>query len=335
MTHADFLKVVSKLKEDCNSFGNQMLYNMANKENFRDGKKFADTMWVIGRAYAASPQRRSYGTKQNGFPVRPDNDGRGQFFSVIANTFKDFEFPELPAFTYEGDIEKETLQQSASLVLRFNQKLSEAIEKFDCAPEGIHCTNHISFSSKFLHFYYPESVFIIDNYAQIGAGHMFGKRKQGRFAYICDPDQKITYNPLQMNYFQINGEHREYYFAQDVYENILPENMDRIVKRVAEACELKDDRYITHCVRSYLLARHLKQNGLDDCLMPRLVDTVFLNIKGKLDKVELDHYCQLAQRYEGFAEKYKNTDKEKEFTEILENYKLADKIKEARYCDKY
>ena len=335
MTHTEFLSVVSKLKEGCNSFGNQVLYNMANKENFRDREKFADTMWIIGRAYAASPQRRSYGTKKDAFPVRPDNDGRGQFFTVIADAFQDFDFPELPAFTYEGDMEIEKLGQSAELVLKFNQQLSKAMGKFDCAPEEVHCTNHICFSSRFLRFYCPESIFIIDDYAQIGAKGLFGKRKQDHFAYICNPDQEITYSPLRMNDLQICGEHMQYSFEEDVYKNIVHPNMDEIVKEVTEACTLTDDRYITHCVRSYLLARYLKQNGLADCLMPRLVDTVFLNIKGKLDKTELEHYRQLAGRYQEFVEKHNvEVEKNPNFADMRKDYELASKIWEARYCDK-
>src|SRR5699024_7272696 len=48
-----------------NSFGNQILYDMCdpNKNPWGDAARLADKIWLIGRSYAASPERRYYRKK--------------------------------------------------------------------------------------------------------------------------------------------------------------------------------------------------------------------------------------------------------------------------------
>lgn len=326
MNYTEFLKVVDKLKENCNSFGNQVLYNMAKVADLNTKNKLADAMWLIGRSYAASPQRRSYGSKKDSFPVRPDNDGRGQFFATIAEEICDFSFPTLPDFSYDGiEQDMDALEKSVNLVLDFNLKLSRAIENFDGAPEEVHCTNHISFCSKFLHFYYPEAVFIMDNYAQAGANRLFGNRSKGHFAYLCDPDNECTYHPLQMN-----TDPKEYAFEEDIYDAFpSSKEIDQYVDEIAQFCAIETQYnnrrdynargYITHCVRSYLLGEELKD--IDFCPKPRLVDTVFLNIKGNLSKTEIDYFCKLGERYEKYNKQY-------------EDYELAKELQKKNFSDK-
>ena len=43
-----------------NSFGNQILYDMCKSGNMLNPEELADEIWLIGRSYAASPERRFY-----------------------------------------------------------------------------------------------------------------------------------------------------------------------------------------------------------------------------------------------------------------------------------
>ena len=170
------------------------------------------------------------------------------------------------------------------MVLQFNLSLSKAIEQFDDAPEGVHCTNHISFCSKFLHFYYRNAVFIIDSYAQAGATHLFGGYNANKLKYICEPVDRNTD-----------------YFDETVYKQFPKKKVNDLEKciegNLADVLAQYESRkqenakaYVKHCVRSYLLGCKLKEEkvipsaqlaGEEFQSMPRLVDTVFLNIKGK------------------------------------------------------
>ena len=65
----ELFDVVRRLKDDGYFFGNQVLYEMAANSALTDKNQFACAMWLIGRSYAASPQRRSYGTdKKENWP---------------------------------------------------------------------------------------------------------------------------------------------------------------------------------------------------------------------------------------------------------------------------
>lgn len=282
MDYQGFLAAVQSLNENSYFYGNEVLYRMAAESDIKDPDQLAGTMWLIGRSYAASPQRRSYAKKH---PVRPDNDGRDQFFSYVANAL------ELPNLLRKDDCIRfktpdediKLLTDSIRMVLQFNLALSKAIEEFDNAPDNIHCTNHISFCSKFLHFYYRNAVFIIDSYAQAGATHLFGGYNANKSRYICDPvDRKVDC------------------FDATVCEHFPKKEVNDLVKCIE--CNLADvlaqyknrkqenaKAYIKHCVCSYLLGCELKNGevipsaqlaGKEFRSMPRLVDTVFLNIKG-------------------------------------------------------
>lgn len=89
MNIEQFNDAIREMNRTSYSFGNDVLYSMASdpgdlcKEERLDG-----AMWLIGRAYAASPQRRFY---KAGEKVVPSNDGRELFFKKIAHYFnKDF-----------------------------------------------------------------------------------------------------------------------------------------------------------------------------------------------------------------------------------------------------
>ena len=310
MDYNGFFDAVKALDKNSHSYGNDVLYNMCANMDLTNFEQLAGAMWLIGRSYAASPQRRHYGTdtdKKSLWPVRSDNDGRDQFFSYSARHILQNNPDTLNGlngtFTYkytESDVR--LLIDSITKVLQFNLALSAAIEAFDYATE-VACTNHISFCSKFLHFCYPNSVFIIDEYSRIGASRLFNHADK---VYICHCDE--TFNLLKM---QNSGD--QYYLSKDVYSEFPKHEYSDILQQ-AEKCldpllEQYNNRkrenaraYIIHCVRSYILGcRLMKACTIADTkskYMPRLVDTIFLNIKGPLSGKEITRYQELYKWYE-------------------------------------
>ena len=193
----EFNAELEKINKNSWGYGNEILYCMAqNSHDLTDKDKLAGAIWLIGRAYAASPQRRSYGKTKTGkkyknfdgkdvirpiWPVKTQNDGREGFFDDIAKNTDisclDTLIKKSNSFSYKFDLltnnnssDKQLLIDSIVAVLSFNKSLGAAIEVFDGVDqlvdhmfdgEYVSCNNHISFVSKFLHFYFPKIVFIM------------------------------------------------------------------------------------------------------------------------------------------------------------------------------
>ena len=176
-------------------------------------------------------------------------------------------------------------------MLQFNLALSRAIEKFDGVEEGSkdYCSNHISFCSKYLHFYYPHSVFIIDSYAEAGAGQLFKSVQNKKTACICSADGRVrTEDPLSDDVYSAFDRQRARKQALKIFEGLGQLVQEYDERKRSPMDENKAVGYVTHCVRSYMLACKLKAAGIEPesqlpnrqlCPMPRLTDAVFLNIK--------------------------------------------------------
>ncbi len=337
------------------SYGNEILYFMTqNPHDLTDKDKLSGAIWLIGRAYAASPQRRSYGTMQNNvgyinlegktpakcpiWPVRTQDDGRAGFFDEIASEIKkhiesDEKFKNFidrysrnsknpTVYSYDrsaSDIK--ILTESIIAVLRYNLFLSESLEKFDEVPNKhvfngnkVYCSNHISFSSKFLHFCFPNIVFIIDSFALNGGKSLFNGNETDMLRTFYDVPSEKTDN-----------------FENDVYELFSKDEISKIYKDIINDSSIKaiitrykdrtrnkstssDDNstikdYIEHCVRSYLLGCHINKESISPInqikyasgytveSMPRLTDSVFLNIKAPISKKVKAHYASLKKVY--------------------------------------
>ncbi len=328
MDHQGFLNAVQNLNENSYFYGNEVLYKMASDSDLQNKDRLAGMMWLIGRSYAASPQRRSYGTdKESNWPVRSDNDGRDQFFASVASDIvknNDLKFADLKeAILFDNsDTDKKRLATSIKTVWQFNTILSGAIQTFDYAPEDESCNDHISFCSKFLHFYFPHAVFIIDTYAMNGGINLYNPSSRG---YICDPGRPETYNALKMQ----NA--TDYYFTEDVYKNFQKAEVTKLAKKIEAQADLSNEpeakTYINHCVRSYLLGCYLKGKikpsdelaGKGFWSMSRLTDTVFLNIKGKMTKNEAKRQLKALERYKERpgSEAYKKYEENKEYIASL------------------
>ena len=345
MNIIQFNEELNNINKNSWGYGNEILYCMAKDPNdLKDKDKLAGAIWLIGRAYAASPQRRSYGTmddnslgyiKSDGkiatkcpiWPVRTQNDGREGFFDEIATQIiSDANFKQWlrcnsnhsTTYKYDlSDVDADRLAKSIITVLQFNILLSKALEAFDDVPmnndfEGnkVFCSNHISFSSKFLHFYFPHSVFIIDNFARDGGTLLFGGYSKEKHRGLYDPHNS-TSNPFE------EAIHKEFKKTDvsTLYQKIAQNASVKEIIKEYETRKRQDSTatgdnstvkdYIEHCIRSYLLGCYIADKTKANITpsdqirynkpysiapMPRLTDAILLNIKEPISNSISKHF---------------------------------------------
>lgn len=176
----DLQNVISS--NSSNSFGNQVLYAMCKQGNILYDKILADEFWLIGRSYAASPERRFFRR------VGQLNKGRGtgDYFAYVAKYIvNDARFVnlvsnvrQLTALQFDcSATDFSNLCTSIKCVEILNELIVEASKDYDAKsnPKVTNSTykNQISFCSKFWHFQSPENFFIIDQYTEYGANQLF------------------------------------------------------------------------------------------------------------------------------------------------------------------
>lgn len=345
MNIIQFNEELNNINKNSWGYGNEILYCMAKDPNdLKDKDKLAGAIWLIGRAYAASPQRRSYGTMEDNllgyiktdgklaskcpiWPVRTQNDGREGFFDEIAaNIIANLDFKGWMSshsrfsepYKYDclaTDIDK--LTKSIIAVLQFNILLSKALEKFDEVPQKnifgkyrVFCSNHISFSSKFLHFYFPHTVFIIDNFARDGGTLLFGGYCKEKHRGLYDPHNS-TANPFE------EAIHKEFKKTDvsTLYQKIAQKASVKEIIKEYETRKRQDSTatgdnstvkdYIEHCIRSYLLGCYIADKTKANITpsdqirynkpysiapMPRLTDAILLNIKEPISNSISKHF---------------------------------------------
>ena len=345
MNIKQFNEELNNINKNSWGYGNEILYCMAKYPNdLKDKDKLAGAIWLIGRAYAASPQRRSYGTMEDNllgyiktdgklaskcpiWPVRTQNDGREGFFDEIAaniidnpdfngwmSSYSHFSEP----YKYDcSDTDIDKLTKSIIAVLQFNILLSKALEKFDEVPQKnvfgkyrVFCSNHISFSSKFLHFYFPHTVFIIDNFARDGGKLLFDGYNTNKPRGLYEPHNAKA-NPFEKTIYDEFNEADVFRLYNSItngqtIKNIICEYDTR--KRLdstatGDNSTVKD--YIEHCIRSYLLGCYIADKTKANITpndqirynkpysvapMPRLTDSILLNIKEPISDSLLKHH---------------------------------------------
>ena len=274
-----------------NHFGNQILYDMCNGDlhPWGDSERFADKMWIIGRSYAASPERRYKWEKEKKKEIS-HGDGTGDFFYKTAEYIqKDRRYNELKndlydirnkGYCYNGSVDdRAQLIKSISCVAAFNEMINTASKKYDKGENKDRCIdfdqdliykNQISFCSKFLHFHVPNIFFIFDQFSRDGSCLLCGERAR-RTAYLkegnviidektkhaintCSQPVKISFNDIQVT-------------------------MDDSAKKIIK-------EYLSHCVRAYQLGCFIRKIScsLSDTLpfpTPRIIDTIFLKTKSE------------------------------------------------------
>mgnify|MGYP005780208829 FL=1 len=131
-----------------NTFGNQILYDMCepNKNPWGEPNRLADKIWLIGRSYAASPERRYYrkkdesGAGEGRAELETRGDGTGKYFQgTAAFLCNDGHYPKLTAclkelspLRFDGTPEDiERLKQGIMCVALFNEMFKAASEQYD------------------------------------------------------------------------------------------------------------------------------------------------------------------------------------------------------------
>lgn len=370
-----FTDVFNAINEISSSVGNEALYNACAKADLNNENDLCGMMWLIGRSYAASPQRRSYGMslrlKYKGFDkdgkpikrpiwrVRSENSGNGDFFLELAKNIKNDDGIDTFVSLYknvkelsqnpneydlqindEGKVCKkdiERLSLSIKCVSILNRLVKRGTEQFDRIPKDhmhsidsnllnndtdpkdntdyVYCKNQISFSSKFLHFFCPTSVFIIDQFSKQGGEFYFDNKSDIEYiisnALLEDEEDEnnadiikacLTKNDRKRIHEEF-GEIKKQ-LLKDIIKELKTEylrdaeeiiNLKRTKKQKEPAnidfknCFIKD--YVEHCVNSYVLCLLIKQkypNLAPKKSYPRLSDTIFMRTKKETKKDHSD-----------------------------------------------
>ena len=239
------------------SFGNEVLYNMC-KENpcHNDANVVEGKMWLIGRSYAASPERRQGEKAPADIDKVLGNNTDSDFFGAIAKKIaenerngksmldKEIEQMKIPLKKYRHDTSEEDLiilSKTIELVKLLNEMVKTASNQYNeekynhigytLSEKERKAQNNISFASKYLHFHLPHIVFIMDSYSISNAK---------------DSEQ----------YPEIESQHR------------------RLSKGFTEKLTEPYKGYAEHILRCYLIANKLKNEKKD--FSPRAVDNVLM-----------------------------------------------------------
>lgn len=221
--------------------GNNVLYNMCKDYPLNtNAEQVSAKTWLIGRSYAASPQRRK-------IPGQQQNDNYSYFFIDLANIFIqdkrsreiDETLENLKSIKYFGNLDQDenNILSVLELVNKLNSTIVDSIKILDNYQEGDKDPNqNISFCSKYLHFHCPNMVFIYDSYSSKNA-----------YSYI--KNLKCT------------------------LKNQLGINIDKIIQYyISKIGNEKLDVYIAHFIRCYIISTKC----FDTQISPRQVDTALL-----------------------------------------------------------
>ena len=128
--------------------------------------------------------------------------------------------------------------------------------------------NMLSFSSKFLHFHFPEVVFILDS---ITKGHL-------KSSYSFTVNGKTEHSNIEITKYNKNTV--KDYLTAEKFSNIIKNLIDD-ESSIKEERSISDEEYdyIKHCVNEYILAEEINNANPDifkDKYIPRLIDTYVL-----------------------------------------------------------
>lgn len=242
--------IKESFKADCD-IGNKTLYALCEEYPLYDNPSedaLSGQIWLIGRSYAASPERRHY--KKDKKPIKPElhqsGNGLDPFFKSLAQELlkKDSGFKKIINFIkdnrkkqYKFDYNEndiELLLHVGNIVNSFNDVLKEAIKRVDKHPNA-EINNFISFSSKYMHFQLRNIVFIKDS---ISASHL---SKMGIKA-----DNKTLKSAIKNKQCSEYHKHiiKEYVFGcmanKQKIPYITPRNIDTYVLSYGYKTESKD-----------------------------------------------------------------------------------------------
>lgn len=253
-------------KKTVYSFGDMHLYKMCRDALISKNKEdIASTIWLIGRSYAASPEREIKKAIIKGYGENKEKQLTSEdLFERFAEALND---AGLLINEMINDIEycyeRKRINEDVEILYR-TVGLIRTINHIRLAVSGLPSTNNIvSFCSKFLHFYMPQSVFLFDQISLNGGKRIFESIKS-------KTEKKEVCNNLVIKDFQIEE-------CKDIYNdlnNFIDETkIDKVMKE-----------YFYHACRCYSLAVYLNNKVprikiYDEVYsMPRLVDSILLRV---------------------------------------------------------
>ena len=288
-----FVSIIKNIALEKCSFGNQLLYDMCVEkigQQWDDYYILADKIWLIGRSYAASPERRyTYKSECSDEEKKNDNagDGTGEYFKKIAeNILKNVAKANNTITILENnyyfdfsDRDCEILFTGINGVLQFNKLIVSASKNYDGDDftNKVNYKNQISFCSKFLHFHFPDTIFIIDSLSKMGASYMFSKGTRTNAEIKWQTDRVSILNESSpKGATNILFEYEPYIANNKNFEK-------EFTKKLKESkLDLHGIEYAQHCLRAYKTACLFKMylgKNVPSCSYPRIVDTLLLKIK--------------------------------------------------------
>ena len=264
-----FVKYIEKITKTKTvyTFGDEWLYRMSRQVLVsKDVYDIASMIWIIGRSYSASPERQINKALEN--KIEPAN-----LFCDYATVVKKYLLHnEIAVNKYKYDnIEKDikTLYSMNELIWQLN-KLRIKVSNID------NTDNIISFCSKFLHFCFPHSVFIYDQYSLSGGKRLLEKIEP-------QTGDKIVENNVHIKDFRIAE-------CEEIYCQVKES-----IEKSGGVEKDETTEYINHAVRCYSIARFINGynikgiNIYDDVYsIPRLVDSILLKIGCAKDGTHID-----------------------------------------------
>jgi len=218
-------------------YGNKILYNMCeeNREhkniNVVEGK-----IWLIGRSYSASPERRQGKPKKEKTinEKKEESDFLLKISEYIVNDSKTKELDNkiesmrnpIYTFTYDFKQDQEMLRETVELVQLLNEIIMKASNKYNLYKRR--AENNISFASKYLHFHLRDIVYIFDSIA-------CGNAREQASSSTCNNKEFLEFVSL----------------SEETYKE-----------------------YAKHVMRCHCIAIELKKNG--NSYSPRAVDDILI-----------------------------------------------------------
>ena len=288
-----FISIIKNIALEKCSFGNQLLYDMCvakTEQQWDDNNILADKIWLIGRSYAASPERRyTYKSECSKEQKKNDNagDGTGEYFKRIAeNVLNNAANANNTIYilknNYSFDFSArdcEMLFTGINGVLQFNKLIVSASKNYDGDEfaNKVNYKNQISFCSKFLHFHFPDTIFIIDSFSKMGASYLFSKRTRTNAEIKWHNDRvRILNEATPKGATNMLLEYQPYIANNKNFENAF-------TKKLKESkLDSHGIEYAEHCLRAYKTACLFKMylgKNVPSCSYPRIVDTLLLKIK--------------------------------------------------------
>lgn len=302
-----FKKIAKAINQDNYTYSNEVLYAACDginvlplplsdkvAESMQNGQdpdgatkeqldRFTSMLLLIGRAYAASPERRR--------GAKTINDGMDTFFRRLAKEIVMQRerygkwyclVKKLSAQSYTLDKssdDTDMLRHSIWCVCELNSMIRIAIEGIDHLTNLSLATNCVSFCSKFLHFTAPNAFFIMDRLSCEGAKALF----KGKVAEVT----RLSYKGDLIELHE--AERKEFKNTHGVFQKDLP---DYIASEGTSKVKTAHKEYFEHCFRVYSVACLIKEitpisqtnkfhGNTKLCSMPRLVDSIVMRIKIK------------------------------------------------------